>query len=367
MAAQSRKAVIYAIFGNGILTVLKFFAATISNSASMMNEAVHSLMDTLNQLFLYAGIKSASRPADEDHAFGYGQTKYLWNLWSAIGLFSVGAGFGLRHAWHALHADPNEPIGLLQEGVAGVPNYVLSLAVLLISAIVEGYVLKVAIQQYEEQKIEGGFKNFKQFAQEGDPTLLAVLLEDSVALIGVFLAALGVMLVVITHNPIWDVLFSAIIAVLLGVVAFFLGMINMRYLTGVRDTRAEEALVSAAKEHAQVENIYDLRSIVLDESHTVLVAEVEMREEAIVNGLGARIDAIEAEILEGIKDRHLTEDVKEYVASRAVVQATLERTEEIIDELEVVARERCRRISHVTIEVQGIANDHEKLATLLSQ
>ena len=46
MASGSQRAVITAIAGNGILTVLKFAVAVPTHSAAMMNEAVHSLMDT---------------------------------------------------------------------------------------------------------------------------------------------------------------------------------------------------------------------------------------------------------------------------------------------------------------------------------
>ena len=101
MTSDSRTAVLAAISGNALLTVLKFGAALVGHSASMMNEAVHSLVDTLNQIFLYLGLHFGSKPPDRQYAFGHGQKKYLWNLWSAIGLFSIGCGLGLAHAWHA--------------------------------------------------------------------------------------------------------------------------------------------------------------------------------------------------------------------------------------------------------------------------
>jgi len=101
MTSGSRTAVLAAISGNTLLTVLKFGAAFVGHSASMMNEAIHSLVDTLNQVFLYLGLHFGSKPPDRQYAFGHGQKKYLWNLWSAIGLFSIGCGLGLAHAWHA--------------------------------------------------------------------------------------------------------------------------------------------------------------------------------------------------------------------------------------------------------------------------
>ena len=80
MASGSQRAVITAIAGNGILTVLKFAVAVPTHSAAMMNEAVHSLMDTPNQIFLLIGLIQGKRVADNQYAFGHGQKKYLWNL-----------------------------------------------------------------------------------------------------------------------------------------------------------------------------------------------------------------------------------------------------------------------------------------------
>ena len=47
-----------------------------------------------------------------------------------------------------------------------------------------------------------------------------------------------------------------------------------------------------------------------------------------------------------------------FLSDRALVQATLERTEQIIDELELRLREQCPRVSHVTIEVEGIVENY---------
>ena len=50
MSSGSKKIVVVGIVSNAIVTVLKFTSALFTTSASMMNEAIHSLMDTLNQL-----------------------------------------------------------------------------------------------------------------------------------------------------------------------------------------------------------------------------------------------------------------------------------------------------------------------------
>ena len=128
--------------------------------------------------------------------------------------------------------------------------------------------------------------------------------------------------------------FSIVIALMLGVTAVILGALNMRLLLAVRDPDAEAVFEMIAKAHREIERYHDLRSIVLDESHTVLVAEVEFREEAILSGLRNRIDQNESDMLASVsEDRKADSNLREYIMDRAAVQATLERSEELIDEL----------------------------------
>ncbi len=366
MSAGSRKAVVTAIAGNASLTVLKFAAAFATHSASMMNEAVHSLMDTLNQVFLYFGLVQGARPADRRYAFGHGQKKYLWNLWSAIGLFSIGSGLGLAHAWHAYHAlDVQTVPGVVPLLGYAVPSLAVSALVLLIALVVEGYVLIVALRELlRRMRAEGERRPLAYLARAQDPTLIAVVLEDTVAVLGVLCAALGIGLSAWTGSRLWDIGFSVVIAVMLGLVAFFLGAVNMRYLSDIRDRDAERAFREVAKGLREVERFHDLRSVVVDESNTVVVAEVELREEVMMAGLRDRIAEIERELHARVPDRRRHDaDLRHYVNARAVVTATLERAEEVIDEIEARVRQRCPRVTHITIEVEGIAKPRTDLLT----
>jgi zinc transporter 9 len=364
MAQGSKKAVIYAITGNAIVTVLKFGAAFATHSAAMMNEAVHSLMDTLNQLFLLMGLVRGSRPADRQYAFGHGQKKYLWNLWSAIGLFSIGSGLGLAHAWHAYHqlGTVERPTSVSILGIATDPIWI-SAVVLLIALVLEGYVLLVAGREFFSRMRAGGVRNpFKYLASADDPTLIAVVLEDLVAVTGVFMAAAGIGLTQVTGNHMWDIGFSVVIAVMLGITAFFLGMVNMRYLTDIRDHDAERAFVEIAEAHHEVERYHDLRSIIVDDTHTVVVAEIELREEALIANMKERIEAHEQALLERVPENRRNAKLREYAETRAVIQATLERTEEVIDKLEADLKQRCPQVFHLTVEVEGIAAPAEPVA-----
>ncbi|MFI2809744.1 MULTISPECIES: cation diffusion facilitator family transporter [Microbulbifer] len=357
MAQGSKKAVFYAICVNGIITVLKGFAALATHSAAMMNEAVHSLMDTLNQVFLMIGLLRGGRPADENYAFGHGQKKYLWNLWSAIGLFSIGCGLGLAHAWHAYHQlhVSERPTVVSILGVEIAPIWI-SAVVLFIALVLEAYVLLVAAKEFRAQMRARGATNPFRFLREADdPTLIAVLLEDSIAVTGVILAATGIGLAQVTGDKIWDIWFSVAIAVMLGLTAIFLGAINMRFLTSIRDADAEKAFAEICRGRRDIERFHDLRSVIVDETHVVVVAEVELREEVLVRDMRERIQAHEKALLERVPEHRRTEAVRAYAQDRAVVQATLERTERVIDELESELKARCPQVFHLTVEVEGIA------------
>jgi len=362
MASGSKKAVITAIISNSIVTVLKFGAAAVAGSASMMNEAIHSMMDTANQGFLFRGLLESNKPADATYAFGHGQKKYLWNLWSAIGLFSIGSGLGLAHAWHAWHAGAPETVTqftLLGFTLSGTE---ISITVLVSAILLEGFSFVVATRQFLQDMREEGFTNpLRYLGRSDDPTLVAVVLEDSVAMLGLAFACLGIGLTSLTGNYLWDIGFSVLIALMLGMIAAFLGWVNMKYLADVRDPKAEAIFIDVVREHPEVERYHDLRSIVLDDENTILVAEVELREESIISGLHESIVRRQQEILSLVPSNRLDKpEVQEYVRNRAALQATLERTEHIIEELVREVKQRLPRVTHATIEIEGIATRPEK-------
>ena len=133
----------------------------------------------------------------------------------------------------------------------------------------------------------------------------------------------------------------------------------MRFLSDVRDQEAEETFRLIVDAHKEIERYHDLRSIVIDDRNTVLVAEIELKEESIVSALREGITQHRAESSIRITDLDGGEPGRvEFLSDRALVKATLERTEQIIDELELRLREQCPRVSHVTIEVEGIVENH---------
>ena len=63
----STRAIFYALGANGGIAIAKFVAAMMTGSGAMLAEAIHSLADCTNQIFLLIGLKETKKPIDEGH------------------------------------------------------------------------------------------------------------------------------------------------------------------------------------------------------------------------------------------------------------------------------------------------------------
>src|SRR5438876_663310 len=110
MSARSSRRVLYAaLLGNVLVTFTKFGAAVFTGSAAMLSEAVHSLVDTGNEVLLLYGLRRAAVPADEEHPFGHGRELYFWSFVASIGigiLLALVAAFLARESKGLLIGEP---------------------------------------------------------------------------------------------------------------------------------------------------------------------------------------------------------------------------------------------------------------------
>ena len=92
----SLRVIIAAIAGNVAIAICKFGAALVTGSAAMYSEAVHSTVDTGNELLLLFGMRRADKRPDAEHPFGYGLQLYFWVFVVAVMIF------GLARWWRSV-------------------------------------------------------------------------------------------------------------------------------------------------------------------------------------------------------------------------------------------------------------------------
>jgi cation diffusion facilitator family transporter len=175
-------AVLGALFANALITIMKLMAAFITGSSGMMAEAFHSVADTTNQIFLLLGLRFYKRPASRKHPFGHGKERFFWSFIAAIFIFGVGATYAIYEGIIKL-AHPHPPT-----------NLIWAYAVLAGSFVLESCSIGLAIYQEIQEAHHEGLSFFEYLKLSKDPTAKTVLFEDSAALLGIIIAATGIVL-----------------------------------------------------------------------------------------------------------------------------------------------------------------------------
>jgi cation diffusion facilitator family transporter len=219
MAGSSSKRVIYAaLIGNLLVAAAKFIAAGFTGSAAMLSEAIHSTVDSGNQLLLLLGISRAARPANVRHPFGHGLQLYFWTFVVAVLIFGVGSGVSVLEGISKITA----PHPLENPWV----NYlVLGLALFF-----EGAVWVMALRAFRDCKGTLGWLEAVQLSK--DPTVFTVLFEDTAAILGLLVALIGLSLGQLLNLQVLDGVASLIIGLILAGTAAFLAWECQSLLTG---------------------------------------------------------------------------------------------------------------------------------------
>ena len=238
MAAHGSRSVIFAaLAGNTAIAAIKFAAALFTGSAAMLSEAVHSVVDTGNQLLLLFGLRRAAKPADARHPFGYGLQLYFYTFVVAVMIFGLGAVIAVLQGVEKIR----RPVPVDHAWI----NYlVLGLGVLF-----EGAVWIVALRAFNRER--AGRPWLAAVRNSKDPTVFTVLFEDTAALLGLGVALLGVFLSETLHMPALDGVASVAVGLILSATAFFLASESQSLLTGEaasHDTRIGIARLARAEE-----------------------------------------------------------------------------------------------------------------------
>ncbi len=276
------RAIVAALGANLGIALIKFIAFAITGSSSMLAEGVHSVVDSGNQGLLMRGARSAQRKADAEHPFGYGRDRFVYAFLVGLMLFSAGGLFALY------------------EGVAKIrhPHHlespIVAVAVLLVAVGLEGFSLRTAVHESREHKGNDSWFGFIRHAKV--PELPAVLLEDVAALTGLSLALVGVGLVELSGDPVWDGIATCAIGVLLIAVAVVLVIETKSLLLGESAVPVAVRAIESALLGDGVERVIHLRTMHLGPEELLVGAKVAMPAAATLTEVATAIDAAEARV-----------------------------------------------------------------------
>jgi cation diffusion facilitator family transporter len=203
----SLRTVVVALGINIAIALAKSFAAVISGSSALLAEAAHSVADTGNEIFLLVALRTSRRPADDTHPFGYGADRFFWSLLAAFGIFVAGGLTAIVEGIYQLQ-HPHR-----------LDAVVVGYVVLAVSLVLELTSWRTAYRQLRSESRGRGVSLRVYVRRTSDPTPTTVFYEDSAAVIGIVLAAIGLILHQATGSAVPDALASIAIGVLLVFVA----------------------------------------------------------------------------------------------------------------------------------------------------
>ncbi|MYT96465.1 cation diffusion facilitator family transporter [Streptomyces sp. SID8350] len=266
---ESTLTVVVAALANLGIAVAKAVAGLISGSSAMLSEAAHSVADTVTEVMLLAALKRSGKPADEDHPLGYGPERYIWAMLASIATFVGGAVFAVYDGVHTLVA--GEELG----------DPLVSYVVLGIAFLLEGFSLRTGVRQVRREAARLRVPDSYYLRHTPDTAVKAVVMEDSAALIGLLLAAGGLLGGQLTGSGVWDGIASCLIGLLLVYVAWVLGRSNAQLLIGRPLPAAMRAGVrEELRSVPQIVDVLELTTLIQGPAEILIAAKVDFRDMA---------------------------------------------------------------------------------------
>ena len=215
---DSSKTVFLALSVNFFIGIIKSFVAVITSSSAMFSEAVHSFVDSFNQFLLWFGIKQSKKSNPKLYPLGRGKEEYFWTLVVAVLIFTIGGLVSLEHGIEAL-SHPKK-----------LDNLFISISILTLSILLESYVLVKAVKKLRKNRDSKSI--LKLLKQSNDGPLIAIVVEDFAATLGLIFALIGTLLTFFTGNSFYDAASAILIGVLLMISGLFLGYEMKHLITG---------------------------------------------------------------------------------------------------------------------------------------
>src|SRR5215204_1248036 len=271
----SSRSLIVAFVANLFVAAAKLAAGLITSSVA------HST----NEVMLGVSFRRVGRPADAEHPFGYGGLRFLWTFLAAISSFLIGGCLSVGLAFNELvHGNV-------------IDEFLLAWIVLGIAALADGTALAQTVRQARREAALWDLPTIRYLRHTSDPTLRALAVEDTAALIGLGLAAAGLLVHELGGPAASDAIASLLIGVLLGLTAIGLAQPLADLLIGrsILPARLELARRTLAESPA-VDEIRQLYAVHVAPQEVLLAAKVHPVANMDADELAEAMDEIDSRL-----------------------------------------------------------------------
>ncbi len=232
----------------------------------MVAEGIHSIVDTVNELFLLLGISRSKKQPDATHPFGYGKELYFWSFIVSIMIFGLGGGISIYQGiTHIIKPGELRNVGI---------NYL----VLALSVLFEGTSLIIALKQFN--KLRGGTSFWEAIVKSKDPSSFLVLFEDSAAVAGLFVVAVCLFLNQHFHIAALDGVASVIVGLILVATSSILARESRSLLMGegISDEN-KEVIITLLEGDADIVKVVHILSAYQSPTEVLLTVIVTFKDD----------------------------------------------------------------------------------------
>jgi cation diffusion facilitator family transporter len=284
-APTSRQVIYAALAGNLLVATTKTVAAFWTGSSAMLSEALHSFVDSVNEVLLLYGQYRASRRPDAQHPLGHGRELYFWSFIVALLIFAIGSGVSIYQGI----AQIREPQPLHSPWV----NYV----VLAFALVFEGTSWAISMKQFRSSTARGRLSFYEAFRRSKDPPSFMVLFEDSAALLGILIAAAGTFAAARFQKPEFDGVASLLIGLVLGGIAMLLARESKSLLIGESASgELTRSVMAIAARNPAVRRVNGMLTAQLAPDQILVALSLEFSDDVRVPELEERVIEIERSI-----------------------------------------------------------------------
>jgi cation diffusion facilitator family transporter len=288
---SERTTVLVALAANAAVAVVKGVAGAVTGSAAMLAEAAHSVADTTNQAFLLTSLALGKKPADREHPFGHGKERFFWAFLAAVLIFLAGAVFSIGQGVLEL-------VRTTSEG-----SYAVAYGTLGFALVAEGTSLVRAVRQTRREARERqlSLRRYTQITTE--PAAKTVLYEDTVAVLGVLVAAFGVGMHQLAGSVAWDAGAAIAVGWMLVYVAVMLGR-NFKALLIGAGARSEDQdrLHEVLRTRDEIDDVVDLRTMYVGPHALLVAARLDLKEGIDSERVEELATELDHELREAVED-----------------------------------------------------------------